>query len=341
MERILAINVSRIGDTLLTTPALRALGQREGVVLDVLAHPKRREVLEGLPFIHRLGSITPTRAKWWLALRCLLGKKPDYDLAVVWGQDEPLVRYALARARRVVAYCQTDEGLNRRLAPAVPLPDRTLHAVRQRLALVTPLQLPLQGEWLSYQVQPEEKAWARALLAEKGPCQPWVGLQLKSFHTKSHRDWPLAHFHQLVTRLLQAYPQAGVLILGGPESRAEAAEMAAHFPGKVLPLSGRLSLRQAGAVMSCLDLYVGVDTGPSHLAGALGIPMVVLYHCAYPASVYGPLERPQAQTIDHPALARGDQAVTHSMADIGVDQVWQAVTRGLARAAARNAENPS
>lgn len=341
MERILAINVSRIGDTLLATPALRALGQRQGVILDVLAHPKRREVLEGLPFIHRLGSITPTRAKWWLAFRWLLGRKPDYDLAVVWGQDEPLVRYALARARRVVACCQEDRALNQQLDPPVPVPDRTLHAVRQRLALVTPLQLPLQGEWLSYQVKPEEKAWAQALLAEKGACGPWVGLQLKSFHTKSHRDWPLDSFCQLVERLLKAYPQAGILILGGPESRGEAAEMAARFPGKVLPLSGRLSLRQAGAVMSCLDLYVGVDTGPSHLAGALGIPMVVLYHCAYPASVYGPLERPLAQTIDHPALAQGDQAVTHSMADIGVDQVWAAVAERLAAVASRKEAKPT
>lgn len=321
MERILAINVSRIGDTLLATPALRALGQRQGVILDVLAHPKRREVLEGLPFIHRLGSITPTRAKWWLLGRQLAHLVPEYDWAVVWGRDEALVRYALSRAKKVVAHRTADAGLNRRLTGALDLPPGGKHAVRQRLAYIAPLGVAPAGLALSYQVSPAEAQWADQFLA----CQPLppglrVGLQLKSFHTKSHRDWPVASFAALIQRFLQRYPDAGFFILGGAESAPEAGAMAARFPGHVVPVAGRLSLRQTAALMSRLNLYVGVDTGPTHLAGALGIPMVALYHSAYPGRYLAPLEHPACVVLEHPHTEH--PATDDAMDAIGVDQVW-------------------
>ncbi|MCE9571511.1 MAG: hypothetical protein K8R10_16135, partial [Rhodocyclales bacterium] len=58
-RRILVINVSRIGDTLLATPAIRALAAAwPEASLDVLGHPNRVEVLEHLPFVRRVGSIS-------------------------------------------------------------------------------------------------------------------------------------------------------------------------------------------------------------------------------------------------------------------------------------------
>src|SRR5476651_1655818 len=63
--RILVICVARVGDTLLATPALRAL--RAAVPrgsLTVLAHPKRRALLEHLPFIDHLGGIEKHSASW-------------------------------------------------------------------------------------------------------------------------------------------------------------------------------------------------------------------------------------------------------------------------------------
>lgn len=321
MERILAINVSRIGDTLLTTPALRALGLREGVVLDVLAHPKRREVLEGLPFIHRLGSITPTRAKWRLLGRQLAHCAPKYDWAVVWGKDEALVRYGLSCAKKVVAHRTADGALNHRLAAALDLPPGGEHAVRQRLAYIAPLGVAPAGLALSYQVSPAEALWADQFLA----CQPLpaglrIGLQLKSFHTKSHRDWPLSSFAELIQRFLQRYPEAGFFILGGAESAPEAAAMAARFPGHVVPVAGRLSLRRTAALMSRLNLYVGVDTGPTHLAGALGIPMVALYHSAYPGRYLAPLEHSACVVLEHPHTDHPEAG--DAMDAIGVDRVW-------------------
>src|SRR5262245_15493491 len=91
--RILLINVSRIGDTLLTTPALRSLAAAwPRATITALGHPARHEVLAHLPFVARAGAITKNTAR----LRGWLGSS-SYDLALVYGFDEPLVAYALRK----------------------------------------------------------------------------------------------------------------------------------------------------------------------------------------------------------------------------------------------------
>ena len=110
-KSILVINVTRIGDTLLAVPALRALATAwPDARLTVLGHPKRVAVLENLPFLAEVGPITKQRAvfRGWLP-----GHK--YDLALVYGHDEALLKYAFRVARRAVAFRQSSQDINARL----------------------------------------------------------------------------------------------------------------------------------------------------------------------------------------------------------------------------------
>ena len=124
-HEILVINVSRIGDTLLVTPAVRALAKAfPAARITFLGHPKRMEVVEHLPFLARVGAITKHRALWrgWLP-----GKR--WDLALVFGFDEPLAAYALRVARHVVAFRQQNAQLNAKLFRCIEKPAfQTLHA---------------------------------------------------------------------------------------------------------------------------------------------------------------------------------------------------------------------
>ena len=133
---ILYINVSRIGDTLLVTPAVRAVAARwPQARIHLLAHPKREEVLHKLPFVQRTGAIEKQRARFMGRLRNPFAGKP-YDLAFVCNFDAPLIEYALRVARRVVAFRQPDEALNARLYRAVEHPAlQTTHAVDIQLLL--------------------------------------------------------------------------------------------------------------------------------------------------------------------------------------------------------------
>ena len=81
--------------------------------------------------------------------------------------------------------------------------------------------------------------------------------------------------------------------------------------------------------MAELDLYIGVDTGPTHIAGALGMPMVALYHSAYPGRNLVPLQHPACFMIEHPLTGKSADT-TPSMADITVAAVLQAAQDLLA-----------
>jgi heptosyltransferase-3 len=125
----------------------------------------------------------------------------------------------------------------------------------------------------------------------------------------------------------------GVVVLGGPESTRIGADFAqrlsTHFPGRVASLAGHTALREGAAVIGELDLYVGVDTGPTHLAGALGVPMVALYHCRHRGRWLAPQEHPALSVIEHPSTDIDCTADT-PMSFIQVETVLEAAERLLA-----------
>jgi heptosyltransferase-3 len=324
---IVVINVSRIGDTLLATPALRALAARwPRAQLDFLGHPKRFEVVAHLGFVHSVGGITKHRAPW----RGWLGAK-RWDLAIVYGFDRPLVAYALRAAQRVVAFRQDDARLDARLQPCVEKPGfQSMHSVDHLLTLTRAVGAADASRRLAYVVTDAERAWAKAFLAQRIPAgaSPLVGLQVASFPTKAFRDWPLESFAALCGRILDRWPGAHFLFLGGALEATKVSQVASRFPGHATVVAGQLALRQSAALMNELDVYVGVDTGPTHIMGALDRPMVALYHCRSPSHLLIPLERPRLYVVDHPR-ANGDSSPEASMAEIGVETVWRRVVEAL------------
>lgn len=323
---ILVIQVSRIGDTLLTTPALAAIAAANpGAKLTVLGHAKRHKVLEHLPGITTHGTISKHSAPW-------RGRLPfkAYDLAFVYGLDAPLVRYALRVARRVVAFRQGNPALEAHLAAALPWPaPEHVHWVDRLLALPRALDMPATTRRIQYQVTPQEGAEASARLYAAGlhEAQPCIGLQVASFPTKAHRDWPIEHFIALTDALRARWPGAGFLLYGGPDDRPRTAQLKEKLGARALDLAGRLSLRQSAAMMSQTGLYIGVDTGPTHLMSAFDIPMVALYHSLYPSAIYGPLDHPCAELIDHPGSGRPGASERDAMADIPVEAVLARIER--------------
>jgi heptosyltransferase III len=325
---VLFIAVSRIGDTLFATPALRAVAAAwPAARITVLGHPKRAEVLEHLPWTHRVGTISKRWAPW---LGRLGGRR--FDLAFVFGFDEPLVAYAQRVAKKVVAFEQASPRLNTGLFAAVPKPPfQSEHAVRQLLRLPAAVGVPAAGLRIAYRTTPAETAEARRRLAAAGltDAQPLIGLQVASFPTKAYRDWPIEHFAAVCERILQRWPQAGFLIYGGAEEHTRTDWLKAQLGKRAALFAGRLSLRETAALMELTDLYVGVDTGPTHIMSAFDIPLVGLYHCVSPSTLTGPLEHPCAYLVDHPA-GRERCSETAAMADIPVDVVFAQVERALA-----------
>jgi heptosyltransferase-3 len=330
-QTILVINVSRIGDTLLVTPALRALAKKwPQARITFCGHPKRAEIIQHLPFLSVVGKISKRRAPW---LGWFSGQR--YDLALVYNYDRQLITYALRVAKQAVAFRQDDAALNDRLFRCVePPPFQTMHAAKIPLLLTRALDVPDAGYRLEYAVTPEEERWARAALRKDGA--PLVGLQVASFPTKAYRDWPIEHFEALCERILGRWPNVHFLIFGGTLEKRRTEALARRFDKHATLFAGKLTLRQSAALMNLVDLYIGVDTGPTHIMGALHRPMIALYHCYSPSRMLAPLEHPCCYAIDHPRAEQGCGPET-PMAEITVDTVWEKVVEALATERASNA----
>lgn len=326
-QSILFIAVSRIGDTLFATPAMRAVAEAwPGAKITALAHPNRADVLRHNPFLSRIGSIEKRRA----ALMGRLGSK-RYDLAIVYGHDKPLLRYALRVAKRVVAFRQDDPAIDSRLYRAVEeaLPHIE-HAVQAALRLTDALGIRPGSRRIAYTVTEQERSTARERLRASGlgATRPLIGLQSASFPTKAFRNWPLESFAELAQAALATWPQAGFVLLGGPGDKENTAYMKNILGDRAIDLAGQ-PLRVNGAIMSLLDAYVGVDTGPTHIMSSFDIPMIGLYHCLFPRAAYGPLDHPLDFSLDHPRVGHADCDREAAMREISVDAVFDRLKQAL------------
>ena len=336
-SRILVINVTRIGDTLLTTPVLRALARAwPDAAITFAGHPKRAEIMRHLPFLARVRSISKHRAR----LMGWFGGE-QYDLALVFGNDKALIEYGLRVASKVIAFRQEDVALNNRLhAVANPSDAHPGHAVRLMLMMLEPLHIPWDGLHLSYRVTAAENRWAQQTLGKHNTSgRPLIGLQVASFPTKAHRDWPMQRFLELCSRILERYPHAHFVIIGGPGEKTRTRALHARFPKQSTLFSGRLTLRETAALMNQLDAYIGVDTGPTHIMGSLHRPLVALYHPTVPSRVLGALDHPCFYPVDHPMVDRNPTEKT-PMADITADIVLEKLESALDwwRASGKNFE---
>lgn len=329
----LVINVARIGDTLLATPVMRAIhAAHPDARIDVLSHPRRAQILHHLPFLNRVGGISK-RSAWlrgWMGMR--------YDYAIVHGFDESLVAYALRVAKRAVAFRQRREALNRKLYRTVEVPAfQSGHSVALALRLPAAIDIPPAGGRLSYRVTAAEGTWASARLATDTPrdAYPLVGLQVASFPTKAYRDWPVSAFAELAERISAQWSAAHFVVYGGADDGERTAWLAARLGARATVYAGRLSLRQTAAIMSRTHVYIGVDTGPTHIMSAFDIPLVGLYHCYSPSRLIGALDHPCFYSVDHPRPY--GCAVDVPMAEISVDSVFAAVYRALSARSERAA----
>jgi heptosyltransferase-3 len=325
VQKILIIIVSRIGDTLLTTPAIKSIADYyKDADITVLAHPKRYTVLQHLPFVHNVGHISKNTAIWKGRFRKV------YDLAFVYGYDESLVLYAIRVSNKVIAFEQRDNKINNKLYRAVKFPtSQGKHFVDLWMTLPHSININTSTRRLSLFTTKKEQLFAHGILIKAGlENKLLIGLQVASFPTKAYRDWPIEYFLELCNKIIKKHPNAHFLIYGGcAEKEKEKSDwLFDNLKGYATSFVG-MPLRETAAIMSQTHLYIGVDTGPTHIMSTLNISMVVLFHCQLKSKNYGALDHPHYFAIDHPNTI--DCSEESAMSEISVKTVFNVVCKAL------------
>jgi heptosyltransferase II len=292
--RLLLVMRLPLGDTLFVTPTIRALRQRypgaqitalaAGGNAPLLAHNADLDDTVVLPFHRdwRGGGALPA------TLRLLLHRR--YDLALCFSTPGlGWLPAACGIPRQEFPdylpfwWCwpQDFSGWNGR------------HAVELYATAARRLDLPPLEHRMHVRLTPAERAGMAGLLNQlrlnRAPLR--IAVHPGSGAAPAQKRWPLCRFAE-VARVLVAQTGAQIIVAGGPSEAALAAELCCAIGPAAISLAGRLNLRQSMALVAACDLFVGNDSGPLHLAAAVGTPVVGIYGPTDPA-VFGPWAPPQ------------------------------------------------
>lgn len=102
------------------------------------------------------------------------------------------------------------------------------------------------------------------------------------------KDWGKGNWSLLLSVLSRNYPDLGLVLVGAEADFQTSEEISQAWRGPLLNLSGRLTPRQSAALMKRALLYLGHDSGPMHLAAAMGIPCIAIFVTCMKPGVWFP-----------------------------------------------------
>jgi heptosyltransferase I len=147
------------------------------------------------------------------------------------------------------------------------------HAVDWYLSVLPALGVPVHWdfEWLP------RRPVVAAALRHKWPVAHYRWIVLQPGARWSNKRWPAESFAALAHRLLAARPDCRCAILGGQDETPLGTIISRAAPERCLDLTGRLSLQEMVEWIRLSELMVTNDTGPMHVAAAVGTPVVALF----------------------------------------------------------------
>lgn len=278
VSSILVIRLYFIGDVLLSTPVLEALGRRfPEASLAVVVKRRALDILRGNPFVDEVivyDAVPRYHSPvWTLRLaRELRSRRFSVSVDLTGDRRSSWMVLAADPAFRV--------GVNR-VGMGYLLDRRTPyraegHVVDHLLSTVEPLGAHSPDPSPRMYLSEEERSAAAALLTEvfDGGARPTVALGPGA--NRPGRRWPAERFGAVAAWMMERFG-VGSLVLGSAADAELAATVARTSGGAAVSLAGRTDIRLAAAVAEASSLFVGNDSGPMHIAAAVGTPVVGLF----------------------------------------------------------------
>jgi len=283
-RRILVITPAQLGDVLLCTPLIRAARERwPEARIDVLGFKKTLDLLTGNPDVGELIEISSAGGRA-AQLRQAWRLRRHYDLALVTRNGDRSHLYGIICAR-IRSALLPDFGAGsfwkRLMAQHGVAPVPQMHQVLLKLQLLK----PWTDAPAAVSVVPPAAAPLPAAI-EACIVHPCVVVHVPSMWR--YKQWPPASFRRVVEGLLADGVQVFVTGSGSGGDKAQIEQMLGGdtLPG-LLDVSGQLTMPQMCTLLQRADAYLGPDTSVTHLAAAVGIPIVTMFGPTNPQD-FGP-----------------------------------------------------
>ncbi|OGW16058.1 MAG: hypothetical protein A3G93_01970 [Nitrospinae bacterium RIFCSPLOWO2_12_FULL_45_22] len=290
-KRVLVIRIGGVGDSLMMLPVLQAIRHHQpGAYIELVGNAEYLSLIEGFPMADKVSS--------W--------DQPGLEqLYIPRGRLAPYWRDYFASFDWVLAYTQDPYGiLEQNLKengaglfftyPPLPPPQEQRPITEYLLGSLKPLGIhqQLTGSLIPrVYLREEDRHGAEQFLREAGQImpleQPTVAVHPGSGSPK--KCWPAEHFAELCLKLNER-AAIKICLVGGPTDE-QALGLLKERLGELSPVVFKeLPLRLLAALLSRCALYIGNDSGITHLAAALAIPTIALFGPTDP-QVWSPLGR--------------------------------------------------
>lgn len=284
VNNILVIRLDHIGDVVSAISTAENLkSQYPGARIDFLSPSWAGQLLKGNPYIDK---IIFYDAPWFnrssknllrpVSFFRLAGelRKGGYDLGFdLRGDIRHILLMALGRVRFKVSYGITGGGFlleyNAAYRKGVPATEKNLDLLRAAgIAVVTCEN--------KFYISEQEEAAADRILKDSGLQDNDFIAAIHPFAGYSSKNWQEDKFAQLMGWLYEKYA-AKIILLGSEKDKEANSKIAGMAKCPVINLSGAIPLGVLPALLKRVDVFVGVDSGPSHIAAAVQRPAVILY----------------------------------------------------------------
>ncbi len=293
-RRVLAVRLDTLGDVLMTTPAIRALKHSSpDRSVTLLTSPRGAEVA---PFVPEVDDVIVYEAPWMpsaepaprSARHLELGaelRRQRFDAAVIFTvySQNPLPAALLCYLAEIpLRLAHARENPYSLLTDWIPEPEPEKfirHEVRRQLDLVTSVGCRTEDESLSFRVPQGAVDRARSLLDGIGVNGNWVVVHPGA--SAPSRRYPKEGFAAVAGHLARELGYQ-VVFTGTDEEGPLVEEIQSDMGAASHSLAGRLSLAELGGVLSLAPVLISNNTGPVHIAAAVGTPVVDLYALTNP-----------------------------------------------------------
>lgn len=338
LRKIMVRATNWIGDAVMSLPALEALRARfPAAEIVLVAKPWVSELYWHHPVVSRQVVYNPAGEHkgargFWKFAEVL--RAEEFDAAILF-QNAFHAAWMAWCARIPIRVGYARDGRSVLLTDALEVPPAATYGHHSyyylqllfRAGLIDKLQ-PVQE--IRLVLEEAEKIWAAKHVARLGLGGPrfLVGLNPGAAFGPAKR-WLLHRYALLADRLIGAF-HADVLIFGSPAEKPLAEEIARAMKHTPTILAGETSLRQLMALLAQCRLMISNDSGPMHLAAALGVPLVAVFGSTDERAT-GPMGA-RARIVKHPVVCSpcGRRACPidfRCMRRVMVEDVYKAVVK--------------
>ncbi len=281
-----------IGDVVFTTPAIRAVRRHYPQArITYIVEEDAAAVVRGNPHLDHVivacSPAAPGRLRADLALIRRL-RAERYDLAIDFhgGPRSSLLTWASGAPQRI-GYDVPGRGWMYTTRVPRPRVLRPRHSVVSQWDVLLPLGIAPPSPETDATEMPEDQV-AAAVVARRlvdagvGAQNPVIVVHVSAGNP--FRRWPSSSFVELVCRLVGTDRHRRIILTSGPSDAGAASTIASKARARLTPgeqgavvQCGDFDLAQLRALVGRAALYIGGDSGPLHVAGTSGVPVVGLY----------------------------------------------------------------